>query len=232
MHYAFTARFDASERARLRELLDEAEVARSERFKFERDRHTYVVAHALVRTVLASQTGLDPREHAFEAGEHGKPELTTPGAAPGLRFNLSHADGLVAVATGLEDDLGVDVELRSRRVEIDQVARGVFSPAEIRGLSALSGDAKRARFFQLWTLKEAYIKAVGQGLSMPLRGMTVDVEAEPPTLDLGETGLGDGRDWRLALAEPGEDHQLAFAVRTRRPPVATLREWRGELGRV
>ena len=230
VHYAFTDRFaDVGQLEAFAALLSDEERARRERFRFERDRHLYLVAHALVRDRLSALTGLPPRALQFESGEHGKPELVSPGAATGVRFNLSHTHGLVACAVGLHDDLGVDVEHRDRTVELEQVARSVYSPAELEGLLALEGRARRVRFFQLWTLKEAYIKAVGQGLSMPLKQITLSVGGPEISLDLSQSDLGDGADWCLTLAEPGADHQLAVAVRSRSAGPPQLREGTGEV---
>lgn len=206
---------------RLYGLLDAAERERAGRFRFERDRHIYIVAHALTRTVLARFTDVPAQAFSFVAGPHGRPEIERPSLPVRLRFNLSHTTGLVACAVSLVHDVGVDVECRSRRADIEGLSRQVLAPAEAAALAALTGESARARFFEYWTLKEAYIKAVGAGLSLPLRSIAFDV-APRPWAEVRFTDLDDDAEaWSFALSQPTEVHQLAVAVRAglQSPPI-------------
>jgi 4'-phosphopantetheinyl transferase len=224
--YAWCDALDARAVERCLPLLSSEERARYLRFHFEHDRHSYLAAHALTRAVLAPLAGLPAPELQFEAAAHGRPELCQPAAGPRVRFNLSHTRGLVACAVALEHAVGVDVEHVERRTDIDQLAPAVFSERERAELGALSGAEKRARFFQLWTLKEAYIKAVGKGLSLPLRSITTELPAsEQPRLCFAAPLSDDGKDWWLDVHAPRPSHMLAVALNVAPPVRAAIREW-------
>lgn len=194
-------------------MLSIEERERQARFFFEPDRQSYLAAHALTRGVLAELLGVAPAELCFLLGPHGRPELSYPDRQPRLRFNLSHTRGLVACAVTLEHAIGVDVEQLERRVEIDQLARSVFSEAERKALAGLSPERRRVRFFELWTLKESYIKAVGQGLALPLRSITLTLDSgQQPCIALGAPIADDGAEWWLHVREPVREYMLAVAV--------------------
>jgi len=214
VRYAWTSGLEQPERlARGLRLLSDEERARAGRFHFERDRNSYVLAHALARTLLAQLTGREPQALRFALGEHGRPELDWPASSPRVRFNISHTHGLVACALALEHDVGVDVEHVERRLEIGRVAPSVFSPEERRALDALDGDALRTRFFQLWTLKEAYIKARGMGLALPLREITFHLdERRRPEIALGAALRDTAERWWLDVRPLGSGHMLALAL--------------------
>ena len=144
--------------AEMRALLAEDELHRAARFHFEQDRSAFILARGFLRTLLARYVD---REIRFVYGSHGKPRIDGPGPC----FNLSHTAGLAILALTLENEIGVDVE-RIRPIENrDAIAERYFSPSEYG--PALSDEI----FFQCWTRKEAYIKAVGAGLSIPLRSI-------------------------------------------------------------
>ena len=155
---------------RYRQLLDPVELARLERFRFATDRHLFLVSHALLRCVLARSLGREPESLGFECGAHGKPRLSgQDSASAALAFNLSHSGGqaVVAVQAGAAA-IGVDIESHRPERRFDAIAHRFFSPEEVAALRALQADARSERFFDLWTLKEAYIKARGMGLQLPL----------------------------------------------------------------
>jgi 4'-phosphopantetheinyl transferase len=168
------------------ELLSVEEKARYDRYLVERARHQHVVAHALKRLVLSRRLGVDPASLDFVIGEHGKPELSSP--ACGLRFNLSHTDGLVALLVADDVELGVDVETVDRGTDTVAVADRFFATPEVAALHALPLHAQKQRFFEYWTLKESYLKAVGAGLHLPLGSFWFDFEPlrvtfAPPIVD-------------------------------------------------
>lgn len=214
VRYAWSeALADAQRMERGLRLLSEDERARAARFHFDRDRRSYVLAHALVRTELARIAAVPPQALRFVAGEHGRPELAWPELQPRVRFNLSHTHGLVACAFALVHDVGVDVEHVERRLEIDRLASSVFSPAERLALAPLRDGALRARFFQLWTAKEAYIKARGMGLALPLREITVNFAVgSRPELELTAAIADDAARWWLDVRPLGQGHMLALAL--------------------
>lgn len=223
-YYAFCDDLRADEDAeRCRALLSDEERTRELRFRFPDDQRSYLLAHALTRSVLAGLCGVPARELRFVNGAHGRPELSYPKPAPQLRFNLSHTHGLVACAVALERDVGVDVEHMDRRVEIDQLAPSVFSAAECAALARLPSDEKRARFFELWTLKEAYIKAVGKALALPLRAITLAPDALPtPRIAFAPPLEDDAEAWSLHVARPAPSHALALALRAVPPSRFTV----------
>lgn len=167
------AQFGAVSRERCRLLLDDAERQAAGRFVFAKDEARFTAGRAFLRTILAGYLGADPRSLQFTRGEHGKPRLREGATAADLAFNVSHAErlGLIAVSAGLE--VGVDVEWLDRRAEHLALARHSFAPEEAAQLQTLTGDELVGAFFRCWTRKEAVIKAVGKGLSLPLRSFAV-----------------------------------------------------------
>ncbi len=201
--------------------LSEAERTQHGKFRFDDDRHTYLVAHALVRFALGSELGVAPSSLRFEIGEHGKPELIE---GQGVRFNLSHTHGLVACAITRGDDVGVDVEHVDRKLEIDSLARSVLSEAERASLATLEGSARRERFFRYWTLKEAYVKAMGRGIALPLRCLHVELSGEPSPLRQSPRFVfhppfeDDPGTWSLTSQPLLASHVLGVALRRAQPP--------------
>ena len=186
---------------------------RHARFRFEEDRDAFLVAHALTRRLLAAAARVEPLALCFTTGERGRPELSQPSSALELRFNLSHTRGLVACAVTLRRSIGVDVERIDRRVELLGVARHVFSAREIAGLEALTGEAQRLRFFDLWTLKEAYVKAIGKGLAGPLRAISFAPEvADPVPVHFDPEAADDPGVWCFRRHCPGANFRLAVAL--------------------
>jgi 4'-phosphopantetheinyl transferase len=225
--YAFTESLADPEHARrCREAISPDESARQQRFRFQEDRDSYLLAHAVCRSVLAQLCQVEALALRFEAGEHGRPELIFPRCDPRLRFNISHTRGLVACAVALGHDVGVDVERLDRRVQIDQLAQSVFSDAERAALARLPDHAQRARFFELWTLKEAYIKAVGKGLALRLQSITLELDAgAAPRIAFTPPVDDDPSAWWLDVREPAPGYRLAAALRMPTPSQISVRHW-------
>ncbi len=192
--------------------LDPIETARWRRFLFERDRHLFLVAHALVRRTLSLYADVPPADWRYSVGPHGRPEIAAPIPAGELRFNLSHTHGLAAVLVHSGIDCGVDVEVRHRDVDYLSVSRRVFAAAEREAMLALPESEQRERFFQYWTLKESYIKARGMGLALPLEKFAFGVEG-PIRIDIDATLGDDPADWQFETQSPTPDHQLSLAAR-------------------
>lgn len=148
-------------------LLNEDERARWQRFRPERRRREYLATHALARTALSFYRPVAPQDWRFVTNAYGKP---APAPECGLRFNLSNSVGLaVCLVVDAPLEVGVDVEARTRADEIVTVEYKVFSAAELAQLDALPESERPDRYLSLWTLKEAYIKARGMGMALPLR---------------------------------------------------------------
>lgn len=193
--------------------MNQEETARQARFLFARHRHQFLVARALVRTTLSRYADLAPADWRFVNNAYGRPDIDPEHGLGDLRFNLSHTDGLVAVAVA-RGEIGVDVEDTWRRSHTDQIAEHFFAPREVAGLRGLPQERQHGRFFDLWTLKEAYIKARGMGLAISLHRFAYDLDT-PPTIaltvdpELGDTPEG----WQFYLDAPTDRHRLALAVR-------------------
>jgi 4'-phosphopantetheinyl transferase len=151
-------------------VLSEDELERAARFRFERDRRRFVAARSTLRSLLASYLDSSPGDIAFAYGRYGKPAV--PGSE--LSFNVSHSGSCALFAFGPEFELGVDVELLdSARPDDDLVAESFFSPREVETLRSHSPSARPRAFLRCWTRKEAFIKARGDGLSLPLQDFDV-----------------------------------------------------------
>jgi 4'-phosphopantetheinyl transferase len=147
-------------------MLDPEEKARADRYRFAADRDVYTGAHALARFMLSEATGLPARTWHYVTGEFGKPALAAEFSKWNLHFNISHTRGLAACAIA-HQEVGVDVERSDRAVDL-AIARHYFAPEEVRVLNSASPGREGKVFFRFWSLKEAFIKATGEGLNRPL----------------------------------------------------------------
>jgi 4'-phosphopantetheinyl transferase len=198
-----------------RTLLPSHEIHRSERFFFERDRHQFLFSHAFLRFVLSEYADVAPVEWRFVHNEYGKPRLT--GGFQSLCFNMTHTAGLVACAVSLDHHVGVDAEYIERTIDLD-IAGTAFSSNEIEYLEQTPLAMKREVFFEIWTVKEAYIKARGQGLTIPLKSFAVQLRTgEPPTISFLDGCSGDPHTWQFYQIRPSPCHQLAVCVCSQSP---------------
>ncbi|MBK9146343.1 MAG: 4'-phosphopantetheinyl transferase superfamily protein [Flavobacteriales bacterium] len=163
------------EGARLLSVLDEDERARAARFRFAEDRERFVLGHGLLRDVLAGALPADPASIRFVRGPHGKPYIE---GAP-MHFNFSDTKDAVLVGTAQGLEIGVDLETLHRRVDHKAVAGHHFTPAEVDELNGIPGEARKRRFLELWTRKEAVLKASGVGIMDDLKEMRVLDGANP-----------------------------------------------------
>jgi 4'-phosphopantetheinyl transferase len=191
-------------------VLASAERARRDRLIFDRDRRDFTAAHALLRTSLSRYGMCRPSEWQFETDYYGKPSLVPAQArATSLAFNLSHTQGLVACALARETKVGIDVETCDRLGNALQVAHQYFTSSECNLLSGRAKKDAQARFIELWTLKESYIKAVGVGLSVPLNSFSFMFEGNA---GLTFTCQYDRRHWQFWLAALSLRSRIAIAV--------------------
>jgi 4'-phosphopantetheinyl transferase len=195
------------------DLLDGSETARWHRFRRPETRRLFAAAHALLRTALSRYAAVDPRDWRFTEGPHGRPDLSGP--ETGLSFNLTHTDGLAACAIARGLSVGIDAERPDRRLDLDGMMRVAFAESERAQVQAAAPERKSEVFFGIWTLKEAYIKARGLGLALPLKSFSVTVE--PPAIT---PSPDDGMEWHAELTRPTDEHALALAVPRREVSVA------------
>jgi 4'-phosphopantetheinyl transferase len=160
---------------RWQQWLSADEQARAKRFLSLRARQQFVVTRSLLRIALAAYLAADPRKLVFQHSAKEKPSLGSPHAESGITFNLSHASGVALLAFSRRRELGVDVERVRRDLDVDAIARRYFSLHEERQLAAVNSEERHEAFFRCWTRKEAYLKAQGAGLSLPLEQFDVSV---------------------------------------------------------
>lgn len=202
-------------------LLSPEEREKQRRFHFERHRRQYLVSHALVRVTLSRYSPVEPQAWSFVTNEYGCPRVEGEGST-GLRFNLSHTDGLAMVAVARDVDVGVDVEDAFRVGETVGIADRFFAPSEVSALRALEAPLQRERFFEYWTLKESYIKARGMGLSLPLEQFAFELRpGEHPRIAFDPRLKDEPESWQFVQLRPSPRHLAAVAVR--RPRMLPLR---------
>jgi len=195
----FDGRFDE-----LLERLPVEERMRADRFRIDSARRRFILARALVRRELATVVGVDPLVIGLGVGDRGKPYLNRPTTGAPPRFNLSHSGDLVVLVVA-EVEVGVDVESLRPVPNAERLARRFFSPAERRTVLSLEGDERDHAFLRIWTRKEAYLKATGVGVALPLRGVETepDLSAAPRLIAIGGDA-GEASRWKLHEVEiPG-----------------------------
>jgi 4'-phosphopantetheinyl transferase len=195
---------------RWRSCLDPSERAQAERFHFREDRETYIAAHWLVRTALASVGGVSPGDWRFVAERLGKPGIDPALGRPELKFNLAHSRGFVACAVTLGSEIGIDVEAISSRHSGLDIAAHFFSPAEVAILRATAPDRQHEVFLRFWTLKEAFIKATGEGLSRPLDSFSFVLD--PVAISFSQDQTDKAARWQFIEVRPTAQHLLALAI--------------------
>ena len=197
-----------------RELLNPAEREQESRFYFARDRLRYLVTRALVRTVLSRYAPIRPEDWVFSTNAYGRPEIVNEQARDtGLSFNISHTHSLITMGVTKRRALGVDVEnFLAREVSLD-IADRFFAPQEVAALAATPQRQRQYRFFEYWTFKEAYIKARGMGLSLPLdkfsfhypNDRAVEIAIDPELAD-------ESRRWQFWQFRPTPEYLLAICA--------------------
>jgi 4'-phosphopantetheinyl transferase len=189
--------------------LTDAEVDRMGRFVFAKHRHQYLVRRGLLRYTLSRYVAMTPPKHwTFSTNPWGKPSIVAPRRP--LDFNLSHTDGMVVLAVTSGTEVGIDVEQIDRRIDLE-IADHFFSRCEVTDLRSLPPVDQQARFLTLWTLKEAYIKACGQGLSVPLDSFSFSFPGhEQIKFGRDASCPNDMRHWRFWQARIGR-HMVALS---------------------
>ena len=200
-------------RCRLEQTLSDDERCRAGRFYFQSDREHFIVARGVLRSILGSYLGVEARELCFGYGAYGKPALMLHANAADIRFNLSHAGGLALYAVTRDRAIGIDLEYLRADIEWMQIAARFFSPREHAMLSSLPPAARLEAFFTCWTRKEAYIKARGEGLALPLDQFDVSLTPGEPAQLLGvRSDLDDPGRWSFQGLSPEPGYIAAVAV--------------------
>jgi 4'-phosphopantetheinyl transferase len=204
-------------------LLSAAERRRAERFAFERDRRRYIAARSRLRRLLGARLGERPEGVEFVYGKRGKPALAPRHAAAGLCFNLAHCDDVAVYAFAHAREVGVDIERVRPLADADEVAARFFSRNENQAYQALAAAERGQGFFNCWTRKEAFVKALGGGLHIPLASFDVSLApGEPARILRVGSRPGDLCGWLLTGLQPAPELTGAVVVRSHSPPVSRV----------
>lgn len=213
-------------------LLSKEETARAAMFRFDKHRNAYIIAHGALHSVLARYLAVEPQTLHFTTGKNGKPELADASRA-WLRFNISHSHERCLIAVARDREVGVDIEWIHRNVSADKLAKRFFAPTEAAIFENMADRPEHVRlqsFFNCWTRKEAFIKAIGEGLSFPLDKFVVSFLPDEPCalLDVAQEpqlafhwslhALDAKPDYAAALAVAGENIEISamdFALKSR-----------------
>lgn len=189
------------------------EQARAERFYFQRDREHFIVARGVLRALLGFYLNKAPECLSFRYSSHGKPALAGASGGDTVRFNLSHSHGVALYAITRGREVGIDLEYIRSDLDIAPIAERFFSRREIATLQTLPPERQRQAFFLCWTRKEAYIKAKGEGLSLPLDQFDVSlIPGEPATLLSTQSDPDEVFRWSLQELSPTPGYAAALAV--------------------
>ena len=203
---------DASTLEALRTTLSPDEHQRADRFHFQRDRSEYIAARGALREIVGRYLEVRAERVRFAYSSYGKPTLSADMGAGWLHFNVSHARGIALFAVANERQVGVDIECIREDIETGEIAARFFSRDEQSALDRLPSHRRLEAFFDCWTRKEAYIKALGEGLSHPLESFTVSLAAGE-ACSLRGTGVQDAPAlWSLEPLAPGPGYAGALAV--------------------
>ncbi len=217
VHYRLIDPIDRAAEGAATTLLDSDERQRAARFIFDKDRHLFVLAHDLLRRTLSRYGDAAPEDWRFVRNRFGKPALDPAHHANPIAFNLAHTKGLAVCAVSAAP-VGVDVEPLDRRTNPLEIAGRFFSELEAGNLERLPADERLRRFLDVWTLKEAYLKGIGTGMSTPLGSFSFTIGPDGAIALSGDDE--ECRQWQFALHQPSPDHQLAVAVRHAQPALS------------
>lgn len=209
-YYCHTAGIDQAQYCALGRLLSVTERARADALWRAEDRRDYVAAHALLRRALALRTGAAPEELVFERDAQGRPFLAHAEEGNASDFSLSHSAGLVACAISGAHAVGVDVEAINGAIDVSRIAARYFTVDEAAALLQCPVSDRALRFFELWTLKEALLKAAGVGPASTLDSVSFRVSGGRARLVSAPPAIGTA--WTLALLDVGRAHTFAAAI--------------------
>jgi len=208
---------DPSALGRLKSTLAQNELERADRFTFDPDRNHFIAARGILRDVLGRYLQCAPQTIDFVYGARGKPAISSAGSRHPLCFNLSHSHGLAVIGIARERELGIDVEMIRPNFASEEIAERYFSAKEIVDLNKLPTEQRTDGFFLCWTRKEAYIKAKGDGLHIPLDSFDVSLASDRPAT----LSSADESRWRIESFVPSVASELRYAATV----VAEGKDW-------
>jgi len=197
-------------------ILHNSEYKRNQRFVFEKDRKRHLITRALLRSVLSEYNkDIEPQDWRFTQNDYGKPEVIPQMNTHYLNFNLSHSQQMIVLAVTNGKEVGVDIESLNSNTPTKELAKHTFAPQEYKQLKSLNAQNFHERFFDFWTLKEAYIKACGMGLSIPLdsfsfsfsAGNSIQISFEPTRQDTPEQ-------WQFWQTNPNPEYIVSLGIKS------------------
>jgi len=203
---------------RYHSILSKSEKEKIERFFFKKDRHNCLVTRALLRFLLSSCTTLDPADFIFRENKYGKPEIMPGLTKLPVKFNISHSADVTACALTLESEIGIDIENVQREIDLGLVNR-FFSISEIEDFKKKTRQDRQKFFFDLWTLKESYIKAKGKGLSMGLDTFSFNIGKQNIRVDSHGSSEDTSNQWQFFQFSPLKNYRAAISIRTALNPL-------------
>ncbi len=219
----------ASELHRFIQVLSVDELTRAGQFYFQEDRKRFIVRHGMLRMILGSYLGVQAGEIPFYHGKNGKPAIADTFGRGAIQFNLAHSKGVALFAFVRNQEIGVDIEYIHDMPEMEQIVERFFSKSENEDLRSLPASRKREAFFNGWTSKEAFVKALGEGLSRPFDKFDVSLTPGESAQQLRIEG--DSREasrWNIQNLEPAPHYAGAYAVKSHE---LETKRWRWEPNR-
>jgi len=210
----------------LRKLLSTEELDRAGRFHFVSDQRRFTFRRAVLRQLLAQHLGSSPQAIQLKFGTHGKPAVHGQVGACGLQFSCSHSADWALIALARGSELGVDLEQHRHMAEVEDLAKNFFSPSEISELMKLPPELKTAGFFNCWARKEAFVKAIGLGLSYPLNRFSVSLAPDKPAALLAVADDAEAlKKWELISLDVIPNHYSAALVFERKQTALKYFTW-------
>ncbi len=196
-----------------RQLLSPDETARAQRFRFESDRNSFIIARGTLRELLGQYLTIPPGELRFSYSAFGRPSVADINTPEGFDFNISHSGGVALMAFSMGRQVGIDVENVRRDFGTAEIAERFFSVAERAALQQLPEEERHTAFFRCWTRKEAFIKALGEGLSHPLDQFDVSLDPDTPAALLAtRPDATEVQRWELYDIQIPGDYVAALAL--------------------
>lgn len=197
--------------------LSNEEIQRVKRFVFPLHQQRFAAARGILRHILSEYLHQDPSAILFDYNAFGKPYIVMDN--PAIHFNLSHSNELALYAIGLQPYIGIDIEQIQENIEAESIAQRFFSMEEYTAIMNLTQDARKRAFFTIWTRKEAFIKALGDGLSFPLKDFTVNYEEKDARLIWVKGNEEEAQQWFLTALNPADTYMAALAIKMRKPKI-------------
>lgn len=201
--------------------IDEAE--RAKRFVHEKDRKHFIVGRGILRNILGKYQNINPDKLIFSYAEKGKPELIVAQNNQNLQFNISHSNGIALFAITIIGDVGVDLEYCKQRIDTLSIAKRFFAQEEVAELMKLPKDQQIKGFYNIWTCKEAFIKALGAGLFQQLDQFVVNVVIDSPAQLLSwQDNPTEVKEWSLFNLDLIPEFAAAIAIKSKH---VKLQKW-------